>query len=162
MFSRVEDAVQDVVGGGWFGFSSCAAGNAARSAAVRVAGSLAVRLRPGGQGVDQSAELPVCRAGWFRVLRVNPAGLVGSGGCPPPWPMVRITYHGTPAVKGVRLELPAGQMRCVSGPSGSGKSTLLRRISLLEAWDAGTVEVDGVLVGYDRVAREADGTDACG
>ncbi|MEU1299492.1 ATP-binding cassette domain-containing protein [Streptomyces shenzhenensis] len=76
--------------------------------------------------------------------------------------MVRITDHGTPAVKGVRLEVPAGQVLCVSGPSGSGKSTLLCRINLLEAWDAGTAEVDGALVGYDRVAREADGTDACG
>ncbi|MGI5440371.1 ATP-binding cassette domain-containing protein [Streptomyces shenzhenensis] len=45
--------------------------------------------------------------------------------------MVRITDHGTPAVKGVRLEVPAGQVLCVSGPSGSGKSTLLRRINHL-------------------------------
>jgi polar amino acid transport system ATP-binding protein len=36
----------------------------------------------------------------------------------------------------------------VIGPSGSGKTTLLRCINMLEDYEAGTVEVDGVPIGY--------------
>jgi polar amino acid transport system ATP-binding protein len=42
---------------------------------------------------------------------------------------------------------------CIVGPSGSGKSTMLRCINHLEKIDAGTIEVDGHLVGY----RERNG-----
>ena len=34
------------------------------------------------------------------------------------------------------------------GPSGSGKTTLLRCINLLEPYDAGSIQVDGVEVGF--------------
>ncbi len=51
-------------------------------------------------------------------------------------------------LKGINLEVPVGQVVCVIGPSGSGKSTFLRCINHLEKIDAGTIRVDGELVGY--------------
>ena len=43
-----------------------------------------------------------------------------------------------------------GEVACVIGPSGSGKSTFLRCINHLESIDAGTMTVDGELIGYRR------------
>jgi polar amino acid transport system ATP-binding protein len=54
-------------------------------------------------------------------------------------------------LKGVSLEVAAGEVTCLLGPSGSGKSTLLRCINHLEKIDAGRLSVDGQLVGYRQV-----------
>jgi polar amino acid transport system ATP-binding protein len=54
-------------------------------------------------------------------------------------------------LKGVSLEVAAGEVTCVLGPSGSGKSTFLRCINHLENIDAGRLWVDGELVGYRQV-----------
>jgi putative ABC transport system ATP-binding protein len=43
------------------------------------------------------------------------------------------------AVRGISLDIPAGQMVAFSGPSGAGKSTLLGLIGGLERPDEGTV-----------------------
>jgi polar amino acid transport system ATP-binding protein len=51
-------------------------------------------------------------------------------------------------LKGVDLEVRAGEVACVIGPSGSGKSTLLRCMNHLEKINAGKLWVDGELVGY--------------
>jgi polar amino acid transport system ATP-binding protein len=51
-------------------------------------------------------------------------------------------------LKGVSLEVNAGEVMCMLGPSGSGKSTFLRCINHLEKIDAGRLWVDGSLVGY--------------
>jgi polar amino acid transport system ATP-binding protein len=51
-------------------------------------------------------------------------------------------------LRGVSLSVPRGQTVVVIGPSGSGKTTLLRCINLLEDYEAGTVMVDGIPVGY--------------
>jgi polar amino acid transport system ATP-binding protein len=47
-------------------------------------------------------------------------------------------------LRGIDLEVGAGEVVCVIGPSGSGKSTLLRCVNLLEAPTSGKVTVDGV------------------
>jgi polar amino acid transport system ATP-binding protein len=47
-------------------------------------------------------------------------------------------------LRGIDLEVAAGEVVCVIGPSGSGKSTLLRCVDLLETPTSGTVIVDGV------------------
>jgi polar amino acid transport system ATP-binding protein len=51
-------------------------------------------------------------------------------------------------LKGVDLRVRPGEVTCLLGPSGSGKSTLLRCLNHLERVDAGTVRIDGNLVGY--------------
>ncbi|MEV0644282.1 amino acid ABC transporter ATP-binding protein [Phytomonospora sp. NPDC050363] len=49
-------------------------------------------------------------------------------------------------LKGIDVEVKAGEVVCVIGPSGSGKSTLLRCVNLLEQPSAGEIEVDGVVL----------------
>src|SRR6266581_4151184 len=51
-------------------------------------------------------------------------------------------------LKGISLEVGAGEVMCMLGPSGSGKSTFLRCINHLEKIDGGRLWVDGELVGY--------------
>ncbi|HEY9267304.1 MAG TPA: amino acid ABC transporter ATP-binding protein [Mycobacterium sp.] len=53
-------------------------------------------------------------------------------------------------LKGVSLEIDAGQVLCLVGPSGSGKSTFLRCINHLEQVNAGRLYVDGEIVGYSE------------
>ncbi|HSB39745.1 MAG TPA: amino acid ABC transporter ATP-binding protein [Gaiellaceae bacterium] len=54
-------------------------------------------------------------------------------------------------LKGVSLEVQAGEVVCMIGASGSGKSTFLRCINHLEKIDSGRLWVDGDLVGYHQV-----------
>src|SRR5690606_4342702 len=46
-------------------------------------------------------------------------------------------------LKGINLEIPAGQVVSVIGPSGSGKSTLLRVLMTLEAPTSGRIWIHG-------------------
>ncbi|WP_432590704.1 amino acid ABC transporter ATP-binding protein [Streptomyces sp. HD1123-B1] len=53
-------------------------------------------------------------------------------------------------LRGIDLQVRAGEVAVVLGPSGSGKSTLLRTINHLEKVDSGWISVGGSLVGYRR------------
>jgi multiple sugar transport system ATP-binding protein len=58
-------------------------------------------------------------------------------------------YYGlVHAVKGVDLEIPAGEFTVLVGQSGCGKSTLLRTIAGLEDADQGTIEIAGEVVNH--------------
>jgi polar amino acid transport system ATP-binding protein len=63
---------------------------------------------------------------------------------------VRKRFGVNEVLKGIDLEVQRGEVMCVIGPSGSGKSTLLRCINHLEQIHAGTLSVDGQLVGYKQ------------
>ena len=52
-------------------------------------------------------------------------------------------YGNVHAVRGVDLEIGAGEFTVLVGQSGCGKSTLLRTIAGLEDADAGTIEIGG-------------------
>jgi putative ABC transport system ATP-binding protein len=56
-------------------------------------------------------------------------------------------------LKGLDLEVPAGEMCAVMGPSGAGKSTLLNCIAGLDVPDRGAVHV----LGQDLAALDDDG-----
>ena len=61
---------------------------------------------------------------------------------------VRYSGSATPAVKGVSLQLKAGQIGVLIGPSGCGKTSLLRAIAGLEPVSAGRVQL------FDRVVSQ--------
>lgn len=70
---------------------------------------------------------------------------------------VRKIYRGladdVEALRGVDLEVEAGEFVAVMGPSGSGKTTLLNCLSGLDSIDEGEVLVDGVNI-HDLPDRE--------
>ncbi len=55
-------------------------------------------------------------------------------------------FGTTPVLRGIDLDIRAGEFITVLGPSGCGKSTLLRIIAGLEPQSAGTVAIDGAPV----------------
>ena len=65
----------------------------------------------------------------------------------------RVTRHygdgesAVHALRGVSLEVPAGQFTAVMGPSGSGKSTLMHVLAGLDRPTEGTVDIDGTEIG---------------
>jgi spermidine/putrescine transport system ATP-binding protein len=56
---------------------------------------------------------------------------------------IRKSFGGTPVVKGVSLEVRAGEFLTLLGPSGCGKTTLLRTIAGFEQPDAGRISISG-------------------
>ena len=63
------------------------------------------------------------------------------------------SYDDTVILKGISLEIGAGDLVSIIGLSGCGKSTFLRCLNLLEIPDSGTVTIDGIsviLTGQDR------------
>lgn len=74
-------------------------------------------------------------------------------------PMLRVRglkkrFGSLEVLRGIDLDVAAGEVISVIGPSGSGKSTLLRCINTLEKPEAGTIEIEGRLLhGAERRAK---------
>jgi len=71
----------------------------------------------------------------------------------PPHPEVCIrglekSFGSLKVLRGIDLDVGAGEVVVVIGPSGSGKSTLLNCINFLEPFDGGTIQVDGRWCGF--------------
>jgi iron(III) transport system ATP-binding protein len=60
---------------------------------------------------------------------------------------IRHAYAGREVLRGIDLDVAAGEILCLLGPSGDGKTTLLRLIAGLEPLQAGRIELDGVVLG---------------
>jgi putative ABC transport system ATP-binding protein len=60
-----------------------------------------------------------------------------------------------PAIRGVSLELRAGEFAAITGPSGSGKSTLLHMLAGLDRPTSGEIWLDGLRVDGLSQARWA-------
>jgi ABC-type sugar transport system ATPase subunit len=63
------------------------------------------------------------------------------------------TFHGVPALGGVDLRVPAGQVHALLGHNGAGKSTLIKCLGGAYPPDAGEIEVNGVT--YARLTPRA-------
>ncbi|MEV5175587.1 amino acid ABC transporter ATP-binding protein [Streptomyces flaveolus] len=63
---------------------------------------------------------------------------------------VHKSFGSLDVLRGIDLQVRAGEVTVVLGPSGSGKSTLLRTVNHLEKVDRGEISVDGALMGYRR------------
>jgi len=61
---------------------------------------------------------------------------------------VHKSFHHIEVLKGIDLDVKAGEVVVILGPSGSGKSTFLRCINRLETIDKGSIFVDGEQIGY--------------
>ena len=67
-----------------------------------------------------------------------------------------VKLHGALKVlDGISLSVRRGEVAAIVGPSGGGKSTLLRCLNGLESFEAGEVEVSGVLLRPGALRREA-------
>jgi polar amino acid transport system ATP-binding protein len=66
---------------------------------------------------------------------------------------VHKSFGAVHILRGIDLQVDAGQVMVLVGPSGSGKTTFLRCINHLEKINSGRLCVDGELVGY----RERNG-----
>lgn len=60
-------------------------------------------------------------------------------------------FGAVEVLKGIDLDVRRGEKIAIIGGSGSGKSTLLRCLNFMEIPSAGTIELDGVVLGKTNV-----------
>ncbi|MCM2475541.1 amino acid ABC transporter ATP-binding protein [Rhizobium sp. CG5] len=73
-----------------------------------------------------------------------------------PLPLVKIAdlhkcYGPLEVLKGIDIEVHAGEKISIIGPSGSGKTTLLRCINYIETPTSGHISIDGEVIGEKTI-----------
>jgi ribose transport system ATP-binding protein len=66
------------------------------------------------------------------------------------------TFGGAQALKGVSLDIIAGEVHGLVGANGAGKSTLIRILAGLNHPDSGSIEIDGQVVGIETPHRATE------
>src|SRR5476649_89672 len=66
------------------------------------------------------------------------------------------SFGATQVLRGIDLDVQQGERIAILGASGSGKSTLLRCLNFMEMPDAGTVTLDGKVIGERGRYRESE------
>ena len=74
-------------------------------------------------------------------------------------PLLRIrnvakAFGPVQVLQSIDMDVAKGEVVSVIGPSGSGKTTLLRCVNFLESYDGGSIQIDGVEVGYRDDANQ--------
>ncbi|UPY96532.1 amino acid ABC transporter ATP-binding protein [Pectobacterium sp. 21LCBS03] len=65
-------------------------------------------------------------------------------------------FGAVEVLKGIDLDVRRGEKIAIIGGSGSGKSTLLRCLNFMEIPSAGTIELDGVVLGKTNAQSQRD------
>lgn len=64
------------------------------------------------------------------------------------------SFDDLEVLKGINLEVKAGEVVCIIGPSGSGKSTMLRCMNQLETVTSGKIFIENVLVSHIEEGKD--------
>ncbi|CUX07052.1 putative amino acid transport protein, ATP-binding protein [Agrobacterium fabacearum S56] len=63
---------------------------------------------------------------------------------------VHLSYGDNPILKGVNLDVHAGQVVVIIGPSGGGKSSLLRTVNMLQSIQSGQIILEGTNIAVGK------------
>lgn len=71
---------------------------------------------------------------------------------------LRKSFGQIDVLNGISMTVLKGEVVSIIGPSGSGKTTLLRCVNFLEAYERGSIQIDGQEVGFrDSANRQRRG-----